>query len=125
MQGHFFLKCIHYFNSLNTKKQTTHFSTAKKKKKKKNIHANSYSKFRDWRTNSVELDEVAHYEPPHKDLHCLQIYLFSSLALKEFGIDGNLLKPVLQGLLLATSLCYTSSNCRIFKQTLIYEDSLR
>ena len=21
--------------------------------------------------NSVELDEVAHYEPPHQDLHCL------------------------------------------------------
>ena len=121
MQGHFFLKCIHYFNSLNTKKADgTHFSAAKK-----NIHANSYSKFRDWRTNSVELDEVAHDEPPHKDLHCLQMYLISSSALKEFGIDGNLLKPVLQGLLLATSLCYTSSKCRIFKQTLIYEDSLR
>ena len=35
MQGHFLLKCIHYFNSLNTKKQATHFSAAKKKKKKK------------------------------------------------------------------------------------------
>ena len=112
MQGHFLLKCIHYFNSLNTKKQATHFSAAKKN----SIHANSYSEFRDWRTNSVELNEVSHYEPPHKDLHCLQIYLFSSLAPKEFGIDGNLLKPVLQGLLLATSLCYTSNKCRIFKQ---------
>ena len=80
MQGHFFLKCIHYFNSLNTKKQTTHFSAAKKKKKTSTpIHIQN---FRDWRTNNVELDEVAHYEPPHKDLHCLQIYLFSSLALK-------------------------------------------
>ena len=23
--------------------------------------------------NSVDLDEVAPYEPPHQDLHCLQI----------------------------------------------------
>ena len=26
--------------------------------------------------NSVDLDEVAHYEPPHLDLHCLQIKSF-------------------------------------------------
>ena len=26
---------------------------------------------------------VAHYEPPHQDLHCLQIQLVSSLVLKE------------------------------------------
>ena len=26
----------------------------------------------------MDLDEVAHYEPPHKDLHCLKIQLFSS-----------------------------------------------
>ena len=31
----------------------------------------------------MDLDEVAHYEPPHQDLHCLQIQLFSSLVLKE------------------------------------------
>ena len=24
-------------------------------------------------SKSVDLDEVAHYEPPHQDLHCLQI----------------------------------------------------
>ena len=29
--------------------------------------------------NSVDQDEVAHYEPPHQDLHCLQIQLFSSV----------------------------------------------
>ena len=29
------------------------------------------------------LDEVAHYEPSHQDLRCLQIQLFSSLVLKE------------------------------------------
>ena len=27
--------------------------------------------------------EVAHYEPPHQDLRCLQIQLFSSLYLKS------------------------------------------
>ena len=26
---------------------------------------------------------VAHHEPPHQDLRCLQIQLFSSLVLKE------------------------------------------
>ena len=36
--------------------------------------------------NCVDLDEVAHFEPPHQDLHCLQIPLFSSLALKESTI---------------------------------------
>ena len=33
--------------------------------------------------NSVYLDEVAHFEPPHQDPHCLQIQLFSSLVVKE------------------------------------------
>ena len=33
--------------------------------------------------NSVDLDEVAHDEPPHQDLHCLQ--LFSSLVVKELN----------------------------------------
>ena len=36
--------------------------------------------------NSVDLDEVAHYEPPHEDLRCLQIQLFSSVVLKELNI---------------------------------------
>ena len=35
------------------------------------------------RANSVDLDEMAHDEPPHQDLHCLQVYLFSSLVIKE------------------------------------------
>ena len=38
----------------------------------------SCGEFRDWRVNSVDLDEVAHYEPPHQDLHSLQIQLFLS-----------------------------------------------
>ena len=36
------------------------------------------------RANSVDLDEVAHDEPPHQDLRCLQIKLFLSLVVKEF-----------------------------------------
>ena len=47
---------------------------------------NPYSiilKIKDWRANSVDLDEVAHDEPPHQDLRCLQIPLFSSVVLKE------------------------------------------
>ena len=34
----------------------------------------------------LDLDEVAHYEPPHQDLRCLQIQLFSSLVLKELRL---------------------------------------
>ena len=51
----------------------------------------SYWEFKDKRANSVDLDEVAHYEPPHQDLHCLQIPLFSSLVLQELKErQGNL-----------------------------------
>ena len=35
------------------------------------------------RAYSVDLDEMAHYEPIHQDLCCLQIQLFQSLVLKE------------------------------------------
>ena len=43
----------------------------------------------------MDLDEVAHNEPPHQDLRCLQIQLFSSLVLKELrqlciNIDATL-----------------------------------
>ena len=34
-------------------------------------------------TNRVDLDEVAHVEPPHQDLCCLQVQLFSFLVLKK------------------------------------------
>ena len=40
--------------------------------------------------NSVDLEEVAHYEPPHQDLRCLQIQLFSSLVLKELKLVENM-----------------------------------
>ena len=41
--------------------------------------------------NSVNLDEVAHHEPNHQDLRCLQFQLFSSLVLKDLiEMDTNL-----------------------------------
>ena len=39
--------------------------------------------------NSVDLDEVAHYEPPLQDLCCLQIQLYLSLVLKELIVCGT------------------------------------
>ena len=33
--------------------------------------------------NSVDPDEAAHYEPPHLDLYCLQVQLFSVLVCKS------------------------------------------
>ena len=33
--------------------------------------------------NKVDLDKVADKEPPHQDLRCLQIQLFSALVVKE------------------------------------------
>ena len=47
------------------------------------MQAISYCEFKDKRANRVDLDEVAHYEPPHQDQDCLQIQLFSSLVVKE------------------------------------------
>ena len=35
----------------------------------------------------MDLDEMAHYEPPHQDLRCLLNQQFSSLVLKE--LMGN------------------------------------
>ena len=69
------------FNSLTTEKQTTKFSSANFQK----MLSPSYILLRIQRLegNSVDLDEVAHYEPPHQDLHCLQIQLFLSLVVKE------------------------------------------
>ena len=44
--------------TLTRKKRATKFSSAKFKKI---IQAISNSEFKDWRANSVDLDEVAHY----------------------------------------------------------------
>ena len=35
------------------------------------------------RANSKDLDEVAHYVPPHQDLRCLQFQLLSPLVHNE------------------------------------------
>ena len=35
--------------------------------------------------NSVDADEMAHYEASHLHLHCLQRYLFGSTGLKELN----------------------------------------
>ena len=34
----------------------------------------------------MDIDEMAHYEPTSQNVHCLQIYLFTSIALKELRI---------------------------------------
>ena len=80
-------------NSLTTKKADDKIFVCKfkkKKKKKKNHPVNIIFRIQRLRTNCVDLDEVAHYEPPHQDLRCLQIQLFSSLVLKELIIIENL-----------------------------------
>ena len=45
--------------------------------------------------NSVDLDEVAHYEPPHQDLHHLQIQLLLSLLLKDLNADLRVILNIL------------------------------
>ena len=72
------LVCV---NSLTTEKHTTKFSSANFSKKKLNP-CYFIMRIQRQRANSVDLDEVAHYEPPHQDLHCLQMQLFSSLVLR-------------------------------------------
>ena len=62
--------------------------------KKCETQAVSYLEFKDKRANSVDLDEMAHYEPPHQDLRCLQIQLFLSLVLKELSSESLGLPPL-------------------------------
>ena len=40
------------------------------------IQDKSYWEFKDYSADSVDPDEVAHYEPPHLVLHSLQLQLF-------------------------------------------------
>ena len=35
------------------------------------------------RGQTVDLDEVAHYEPPRQDICCLRIHIFSPVVFKE------------------------------------------
>ena len=55
------------------KLRNTHCQSEIKKKKKKKRKI----------PNSVDPDETARHEPSHLDLHCLQMYLFLSIGLKE------------------------------------------
>ena len=71
-------------HSLSTKKKDNKIFVcrfSKKIKSKLNFIENSKTRG----GNSVDLDEVAHYEPPHQDLQCLQISYFRlwSLVLKK------------------------------------------
>ena len=50
------------------------------------VQAISYWEFKDKRANSVDPDEVAQNEPPHQDLRCVQIQLFSSMVVKELRV---------------------------------------
>ena len=56
---------------------------------------------------------MAHYEPPHQDLRCLQIQLFSSLALKELSMLLDLLGLSLEILNICSPFtgCSTSDPC--------------
>ena len=81
-----FKNALRYLSRVNDsfKKQTTKCSSAKKSKK---VKSKLYHiEFKDWRANSVDLGEVAHHEPPHQDLHCLQSQLFSSLVLRVYFV---------------------------------------
>ena len=67
------------------KKQTTKLSSAKFQNML--CPRISYREFKDLRENSAGPDEVAHNEPPHLDLHCLQIQLFSVLVLSMLRFE--------------------------------------
>ena len=59
---------------------------------------------------------MAHYEPPHQDLLCLKIQLFSSLVLKELDpvfsfILGSLTTADKELIILATSIENKCSCC--------------
>ena len=79
------LRClqIQLFSSLVVKElQTTNLRLQIFKK----MLSPSHIILRNQRLDSVDLDEVAPYEPPHQDLRCLQIQLFSSLVVKELTL---------------------------------------
>ena len=67
------------FNSQKTEDKI--FISKFKRKAKSKVYHIANSKTRG--QTSVDLDVVAYDEPPHEDLHCLQIQLFSSLVVKE------------------------------------------
>ena len=75
---------IYTLNSLSTIKQTTKIASTIFQK----MLSPSYIILGIQRLEGKQhdLDEVAHDEPPHQDLRCLQIQLFSSLVVKELKL---------------------------------------
>ena len=67
-------------NSFTSKKQTTEFSSANFQKVLSPNYMYIILRIHRLEANSVDLDEVAHHEPPHQDLCCLHIQIFSSLV---------------------------------------------
>ena len=62
------------------------FCLALHHKRQQNLKNVLFKHYKEYRAVSVDSDEVAHDEPPHLNLHCLQIQLFSYLELK--GLNG-------------------------------------
>ena len=61
-------------------------------KLKKKFQSYNILKSQNWKSNSVDLDEVAHHEPPNLDLHCLQcqlFFIFDPLRIKFWTNDDN------------------------------------
>ena len=69
------LEANSFLNFLTTKKQVTIFFCKFSKNIKSKLYHTENSKTRG---QTVDPDEVANYQPPHQDLRCLQIQLFSS-----------------------------------------------
>ena len=79
-------------NSLTIKKQTTKFTSANFQKMLiSSCNILRIQRLEGKQCSSEDLDEVAHYEPPHQDLCCLQTHLhvFSSLVLRELRVIRN------------------------------------
>ena len=67
-------------SSLTTKSRRRNFRLQIFKKSVSSIYL-SYWEYKDYKANSVNIDEVAHFESPRQDLRCLQIQIFLSLVL--------------------------------------------
>ena len=63
-------------------------------------------------SNRADLDEMAHYEPPHQDRHCLQILLFLSVALNPITLRVAKTYGVLAVFsAIGFTLLYSDQNC--------------
>ena len=72
------------FQAFNLKSQK-HLTKCMSAKFQCFIIAISYWEFKDWKANNVDPDEVAHDEPPHQDLYCLQAQqVFVVLTISSF-----------------------------------------